>query len=727
MLSNSQDDYYTRQIALRTPFDVSNDEASITSARSSWRPARLCSVLSSTGVLLAAILASGMLLAGAGIAIEQNYSQPLSSPARSSNSGSPTSSSTCSDSFASLESTASIQGLSHAAIASDQGVCSQMGVQILQQGGHAVDAAVTVALCLGVANPKSSGIGGGGMIVVYADPVDSSRTMPDFIDARNGTGPVGVTGKLVEVIDCREVAPQAAYTEMFTSDNGDDTATSSTVGGLAVAVPGELRGLELAHARHGRLSWKSVVQPVYEWVISQEGVTVSSYLAHEIAQFAQSSRSQEGAVDYGLLSFLTTDNDWSNPLQEGDRLPWDTLSNTLHLIMEEGADALYTGSMAESIAQDVQNAGGVLTADDLTNYKPTIRSPVAATDVQGFTLLGAPPPSSGGAVVLGAMRFLAGLSWPLVRFSDTLTQHWLVEACKHVFAMRMSLSDPSYNTQVVQNVVDDLTQGSYMDILRQATLDDGILDVSAYGGSKWNLLDKSNRRTRRHLTGSHGSQRRLARPFGYLDDAGTSHFSIVDADGNAVAMTTTINTSFGSQIVSSSTGIILNNHMDDFATPSQANHYGLRPSEANYIQPGKKPLSSMSPTLVFRQTSNDSLGPLVLVIGASGGPRIITATLQALVNYLFLGKSLFDAIVAPRMHEQLLYFDKPVINAESTWLDSNNHIAVSDRTLSALSKRNQLYQSTDFVGVVQAVAIDMETGELSAVSDVRKQGSPAGY
>ena len=452
---------------------------------------------------------------------------------------------------------ASKVGLPHGAVAADHALCSSLGTRILQAGGTAADAAVTTALCLGVANPASSGLGGGGFILVHGD-AKGNPTVPDppaFRDART-SNVTADSGKITEVIDCRETAPAAATTRMFV-DN--DNPWASTYGGLAAAVPGECVGLELLHARHGALSWQTVVQPVVE--LARSGVEINTNLAFEIALTAESYDPKDPG--YGLRALLTHQDDWQRPLLQGELFKNEKLADTLQAIMDQGCRALYQGERAKGLAKDVQKAGGVMTAQDIASYVPTLRSPVVAHDIQGFSIAGVPPPSSGGAAIVAIARFLAGYASPFASFADTLSMHRFVEGCRHVFALRMSLSDPDYNTETVQQVVRDMVEGTYIDGLRNITRDDTTLPLSQYGGSKWAQLNdtdgtgdaqdakEGDRRGRRKR--SRG--RRLWREFGYLEDHGTSHFSIVDGQGNAVAMTTSVNMYFGSQVVSESTGV----------------------------------------------------------------------------------------------------------------------------------------------------------------------------
>ena len=473
----------------------------------------------------------------------------------------------CGEPILELKSSSFLEGLKHGAVAADHPICSNVGLAILRDaGGNAIDAAVAVALCLGVANPASSGLGGGAFILVHADE-PNLEALPPFIDATTNSLP-SKSGKTTEVIDCREVAPAAATRDMYKKSE-----LASEQGGLAVGVPGELRGLELAHARHGRLPWAKVVEPVIK--LAEKGVPVNPNLAAEIQIVATHfSQPSNKGVDFGLRSFLTKRDSWDSPLIEGDLLQNPTLAKTLRAIRDGGSDALYKGVRAAQLAQDIQNAGGIVTQDDIENYKATLRTPIVAHDINGFSIVGVPPPSSGGAAIVGAARFLAGFSSPLASFPDTLSVHRMVEACKHVFSIRMSLSDPAFDNDTVIDAVNDMVSGPYMEELRKITRDNETLPLSQYGGTKWAQLSETDT-TMKTTDAKEGDRRRLAgRRFGYLNDGGTSHFSIVDRDGNAVSMTTSVNTYFGSKVISKSQGIVLSNTMDDFANPGAPNHFG---------------------------------------------------------------------------------------------------------------------------------------------------------
>lgn len=474
----------------------------------------------------------------------------------------------------SLKDFASLDDIEHGAVAADHPKCSEIGLSILRDlNGNAADAAVATGLCLGVANPSSSGIGGGAFILVHAEDNTMTReSLPRFHDARTTTGERRQGGKLTEVIDCREVAGEAASTYMFEKEGVPSDA--SLFGGLAVAVPGELRGLELLHARHGKLDWETVARPAME--LARDGIPVYPHLASDIRLFQRKQKEHGGLPT--LRRLLTRNDDWGQILQDGELLKNLKLAETLQAVMVNGADAIYTGQRAEQLASEIRKAGGILTKRDFEAYVPTLRSPVVSDSIFGFRVVGVPPPSSGGAAIVGALRFLQGYASPLASFAETLSIHRMVEALKHVFAIRMSLSDPafpvdnaSFNATSLE-AVDALIRGPYMEQLRRSTPDDTIQNLSHYGGLKFAQLNDTDGQhvgkdakegdRRRLVEGNAQLRRQLYDPFGYLEDHGTSHLSVVDKDGNAVAITTSVNSQFGSGLVSESTGIVLNNEMD---------------------------------------------------------------------------------------------------------------------------------------------------------------------
>ena len=635
-------------------------------------------------------------------------------------------SSLVSEEIMALKESVSIEDAERGVVASDHPICSHMGLAILKVGGNAVDAAITTALCLGVANPASSGIGGGAFILISMNEsaVVSRKkgTAPAYIDARDPDFEQPVPGKILEVIDCRETAPQAATVNMFDGL----PIHASTVGGLAIAVPGELRGLALAHARWGKLPWEKVVRPVHK--LATSGVPVLAYLASTIQE-----HTEERWEFTNLKKLLTKDNDEVTMLKEGDRLKNDALAGTMEAIMIHGADALYNGGRTPHIIEDIQSAGGIITANDLMLYKPTLRTPLVGRNISGYALVGVPPPSSGGAAVIGAARFLDGYKRTE---KNPPSEHRLLEAMKHAFSIRMSLSDPAFHSATnVTDVIQDLVYNDYMETLRQETSDNKVLPLSQYGGAKWALLNDSQGQGESSDANEGDRKRRLQMRnaqnpnFAYLDDHGTTHLSVVDEEYNAVSITSSVNTYFGSGIVLKHSGILMNSQMDDFSTPGRPNFFGLEPSEANYIAPFKKPLSSMSPMFIFNEIGDSKVGELAMALGASGGPKIITAVLQTFLNYAVKKMPLFQAMAYPRLHDQLLYHAKAVSLFEQTTLGKMKTVTieVSEETRGQLTKTGHSLLALEYTGAVQAIALDHVTYRMDAVSDLRKGGKPAGY
>ena len=559
------------------------------------------------------------------------------------------------------------------AVAADEPRCSAVGADALADGGSAVDAAVAATLCLGVTHPHSSGAGGGAFMIVHS---------------RNGSS---------EVLEFRERAPAAAGRDMFAASNatsGEGSASESDArpsefGGAAAAVPTELHGLRLAWERHGVLPWSRLVEPA---AALADGFTVGPELARAIEENAEALKRFPATK----AVFLRAD---ASPLREGDVCRNAALARTLRRVASEGPSVLRFGALAEALARDVQDAGGIMTAEDLASYAPRVLEPLRA-DVLGYAVLGVPPPSSGGATVAQILELVSGYARPLASAPDgSLGTHRLVEAFKHAFAMRMNLGDPEVPPPpgVVSNIsgaVRDMLSPAFNAALRAMTLDDATLPLGAYG-ARWNLAE----------------------------DHGTTHVSVVDSRRNAVAMTSTINTAFGSKLVSPSTGILLNNEMDDFSVPGERNHYGLASSEANFIAPRRRPLSSMSPTVVLDESADPPR--VVAVAGASGGPRIITAVAQVLLNVLALGMSPLDAVDAPRVHHQLV---PDVVFAESldATVGDGKPRRTDAATAAALRARGHVVEfSGDKTAVAQLIVVDRDTDAVHAVSDARKGGAPA--
>lgn len=497
----------------------------------------------------------------------------------------------------------------HAVVATDHGLCSRIGRDVLLEGGHAVDAAVAAALCLGVVSPASSGIGGG-----------------SFMLLRPATGEV-------EAYDMRETAPKHASKNMYAGN-----ATLKASGALSVAVPGELAGLTMAWRKHGRLPWRRLVAPAAR--IAKNGFRISPYLHMQMVSSESSIM-----LDDGLRNVFTSNGSLLKP---GDLCYNEQLANTLAAISRDGTKAFYNGSIGISLVKDVKEAGGIITMEDLQHYNVKLRRPVIV-DVMGVEIFGMPPPSSGGACMALILNILAQYK-DLSDISSSLMIHRQIEALKNAFAVRMSLGDPDYVD--VQDVLKDMLSEEFAAKLRKTIFDNTTFNSSHYGG-RWNQII----------------------------DHGTSHISILDRQRNAVSMTTTINSYFGSKFLSPSTGIILNNEMDDFSIPA---NNAANAAPPNFIHPGKRPLSSMTPTIVLKG------GQVKAVIGASGGAMIIAGTTEVLLNHLARGMDPLSSVLAPRAYHQLV---PNVLQYENWTVPTGEHFEVGAETRAALAKKGHVLQS----------------------------------
>ncbi|GAB4385478.1 MAG: gamma-glutamyltransferase [Phycisphaerales bacterium] len=532
-------------------------------------------------------------------------------------------------------------------VAADHELASRAGAGVLRAGGNAVDAAVATSLALSVVRPYSCGIGGGGFMIV--------RMVDD------GTGQERITA-----FDYREAAPAAVEGDYFSS-----AGRSSTRGGTSVAVPGTVAGLVTAHERFGRLPLSKVVQPAIE--LAERGFPADAHYAAMaqdlIGQFEEHPEWKQ------RFSFV-----WERMLLEGKvevgsliRVPEQ--AGVLRLIAERGRAGFYEGEVARQIVHRVRRDGGDITLEDLRTYRPREFEPVRAR-VFGYAFVGMPPPSSGGVTMVEALRIMEAAGYEIGRPDDADNVHLMVEAIKHAFADRARwFGDPSFVDVPVERLLDDA-----------------------------NVRARAEQIDRAHTqpTEAYGSRLPLR------DDGGTSHFCVVDAEGNAVACTETINLEFGSLLAVDAFGFVLNDEMDDFVSVrGEPNAFGLVQGEQNLPAPGKRPLSSMAPTMVF-----DDQG-LLVVAGASGGPRIITATLQVILNVL-AGASAGEAVSTARLHHQWMP-DRLELEPDA-WrqgdlrarLESMGHV---------LGERSQ-------IGCVQVIR-RAERG-WDAACDPRKGGRPAG-
>ncbi|XP_059432316.1 glutathione hydrolase 1-like [Corylus avellana] len=541
----------------------------------------------------------------------------------------------------------------HGAVATDDRRCSRIGMKVLREGGHAVDASVAAALCLGVVSPASSGIGGGAFMLLRL-----------------------ASGK-AQAFDMRETAPLQGSENMYAA-----IATLKTEGALSIAVPGEIAGLHKAWKQHGRLPWKRLVRPAER--LARLGFKISPYLHMQMV------KTKSGILQEKGLRGIFTSN--GSLLQLGDICHNKKLAQTLRTISKFGPVAFYNGSIGFNLVSDIQKVGGILTMKDLQRYRVKLKEPISA-NILGLKILGMPPPSGGPPVIL-MLNILAQYAIPL-GISGSLGVHREIEALKHVFAVKMNLGDPDYVD--VSKVLSDMLSPKFAKELKKTIYDNMTFDAGHYGG-RWNQIN----------------------------DHGTSHISIIDRERNAVAMTSTVNSYFGSRILSPSTGILLNNEMDDFSIPMNVSAGLPPPAPSNFIKPGKRPLSSMAPTIVLKNEQ------LKAVVGASGGGMIIAGTAEILLNHFARGMDPFSSVMAPRVYHQLI---PNVVYYENWTTVSGDHFEVPADIRAALRKKGHVLESLAGGTICQFIVQDVRTssnenggaGKLVAVSDPRKGGLPAGF
>jgi gamma-glutamyltranspeptidase/glutathione hydrolase len=469
-------------------------------------------------------------------------------------------------------------------VASQEETATRVGVEVLQNGGNAVDAAVAVAFALAVTLPSAGNLGGGGFMVVHH----------------------AASGETV-AIDYREKAGANAFRDMFLNEAGEADAEKSRYSGLAVGVPGTVAGMALALERFGTISLAEALQPAI--ALAAEGITVSPGLADSLD--AASERLRKWPASARIFS---KDGAAYEP---GERLVQADLARSLRLIAEQGPGAFYGGTIGQAIVAAVGRAGGHLTIQDFRRYEAVVREPVRGS-YRGYEILSMPPPSSGGVHIVQILNVLEGYPVGFLGPNGAETVHLMAEAMKYAYADRSEyLGDPDF----VDVPVAALTSKAYAEGIRgRISLGRAAAAAEIRPGD-------------------------LA-PYESPD---TTHFSVVDSAGNAVANTYTINFGYGTGLVAEGTGILLNNELDDFsAKPGVPNAYGLIGGDANAVGPNKRPLSSMSPTIVLRD------GRPFLVTGSPGGSRIITTTLQVIMNVIDHGMNVAEATHAPRVHHQWL-------------------------------------------------------------------------
>lgn len=488
-------------------------------------------------------------------------------------------------------------GAAHGMVVSAHRLASQAGIDVLKQGGNAVDAAVAVAYALAVTFPEAGNIGGGGFMTIRL---------------ANGS---------TRFIDFRETAPGKAHPGMYQDKDGNVIPGLSTRGHLAAGVPGTVAGLELARSKYGTLPRAPLMAAAIS--LARDGFVLdqgdADFLAEGAADFARDPASAAIYLDHG------------KPWKAGQRWVQADLGRTLQAIASGGNDAFYRGTIAQKIAQSSQRHGGIMTVADFAGYRAVERQPIEC-NYRGFHIISAPPPSSGGVVLCQTLNVLEGYPIGNLGFHSAPAVHYTVEALRRAFHDRnLNLGDPDFVTFDTSR----FTSKAYAAELRAGISADRATPSAS-----------------------------LPAPDAAHEGQSTTHFSVVDQAGNAVSLTYTLNDWFGARVTAEGTGILLNDEMDDFsAKPGVPNMYGLVEGSNNAIAPGKRPLSSMTPTIVTKD------GALSMVLGTPGGSHIPTGVLQVMVNVIDHGMTLTEAVNAPRIHAQwmpdVIYYEKNSLSADT--------------------------------------------------------------
>jgi gamma-glutamyltranspeptidase/glutathione hydrolase len=534
----------------------------------------------------------------------------------------------------------------HGMVVAQEKIGARIGADILRQGGNAVDAAVATGFALAVTYPRAGNIGGGGFMIIH-----SAERREDV------------------AIDYRETAPAAATRDMFLGADSKPDIAKSRDSALSIGVPGTVAGLALALEKYGsgKFTLADLLEPAIE--LARDGFVISDDMADTLPGSARRFSRWPAAARI----FSRPDG---SSLREGDTLVQSDLAATLSAIAAQGSRGFYQGPVAEKLAAGVREAGGIMTVDDLKSYQPLIRTPVRGS-YRGFEIISMPPPSSGGVVLLETLNILEGFPLPDMKHGSAPSLHVMIEAMKRAYADRARyLGDPGFITAPVAALMSK----------EYAARQRGGID-----------LDRATPWT---------DALSATPPPPPRESSNTTHFSIVDIRGNAVSNTYTLNFPYGVGLVADGTGVLLNNELDDFtAAPGASNAFGLVGFEANLPGPGKRPLSSMTPTIVLKD------GRPVLVTGSPGGSRIISTVLQVVVNVLDYKMDVAAAVAAPRLHHQWL---PDVVRVERGFADD---------VLAALRARG--HEVIEPLGQTSANSIAVTPNGLLGAPDPRTRGAEA--
>ncbi|NMH63629.1 gamma-glutamyltransferase [Shewanella salipaludis] len=533
----------------------------------------------------------------------------------------------------------------HGMVASQEALASRAGVEILKQGGNAVDAAVAVGFALAVTLPRAGNIGGGGFMLVHLNQ-----------------------GNKDIAIDYREMAPGKAHKDIFLDEQGNPVDRLSREHGLAVGVPGTVMGLTQALEKYGSLPLKQVMAPAIK--MATDGISVTADLATSLSGLKRRIAQWPSSA---AVFYKADGSDY----QLGDILKQPELAHSLRLIAAKGSQGFYQGETATKLVDAIQRAGGIMTLSDLANYKVVERQPVRG-EYRGYQVVSMPPPSSGGVHIVEMLNVLEQFPIDKLGHNSAQTLHLMAETMKHAYADRSEyLGDPDF----FHVPVNALTSKDYAKQIASRI-----------------AMNKT----------TPSSEIRPGKLAPYESDQ-TTHYSVVDKWGNAVANTYTLNFSYGSGLVAEGTGILLNNEMDDFsAKPGVPNGYGLVGGEANAVEGNKRPLSSMSPTMVMRD------GKPFIVTGSPGGSRIINTTLQIIMNVIDHKLNIAEASYAPRVHHQ--------------WLPDELRVekSLNRDTISLLEAKGHKVSVQEAMGSTQSIMVTKEG--IFGASDPRRSGSEAvGY
>lgn len=538
-----------------------------------------------------------------------------------------------------------------AMVASQHELASKIGIDVLKKGGNAVDAAIAVALALAVVYPEAGNLGGGGFMLVR------------FKDGKTAA------------IDYREMAPMAANRDIFVDKQGNliRGEGGSTVGYRASGVPGTPAGLDLAYQKYAskKIAWRDLVEP--SRLLAQNGYVLSYRLAELFKSYKGTLEKYEDSKKIFLNG--------GKMFEEGDTLKQPELAATLARMQRFGAREFYTGKTAQMIADDMKRNKGLITLEDLKNYQAKERTPLQGT-YRGYPIITMPPPSSGGIVMLQVLNMLENYDIRKMGYNSAQKYHVLAEAMRRAFADRAEfLGDPDFANVPTAKLIDK----------NYAKKRAGTISLSK--------ASKSSDIKAGEVTFAEGSE--------------TTHFTVVDADGNIVTNTYTINDLYGSRVTAKGTGVLLNDEMDDFAArPGKPNMFGLIQGENNSVQPKKRPLSSMTPTIVLRKN-----GSPWFALGARGGPRIITAVTQTVINMIDYDMNIQAAIDAPRIHQQ--WFPDEILYEP---------MGMSPDTLSLLEGFGQKFaDNPGNIASATGIAIEEKTGVRFGAIDSRSDGEAIGY